>query len=108
MAWFAANCEPLVVTDWIIGETLTLLRSRGHSDKTYLWGEAAFSGELCIVHDLTPHDIRDSWDTFRTFADKDWSFTDCTSRAVMLRPGLTRAVSFDRHFRQFGTVAVLP
>ncbi len=72
------------------------------------FGEAAFSGLLCRIHRVTEADPADAWHTFRTFADKDWSLTDCASRAVMLRLGVTQAVSFDKHFRQFGSVAVLP
>jgi predicted nucleic acid-binding protein len=45
---------------------------------------------------------------FRRFADKDWSFTDCTSCVVMQKLGITTACSFDHHFRQFGTVSVVP
>ena len=40
--------------------------------------------------------------------DKEWSFTDCVSRAVIERLGITTAVAFDEHFRQFGTVIVVP
>ena len=45
---------------------------------------------------------------FRDYADKDWSFTDCTSKVVIDSLGITTAFSFDQHFRQFGTVTVVP
>ena len=57
---------------------------------------------------MTKTDVSDAWQTFRTFRDKRWSFTDCVSRAIMLRLGITQAFAFDHHFRQFGTVAVIP
>jgi predicted nucleic acid-binding protein len=44
---------------------------------------------------------------FQRFHDKEWSFTDCTSRVVMQRLGIQRAFAFDDHFRQFGTVTVV-
>lgn len=44
-----------------------------------------------------------AWTTFERFnTDKLWSFTDCTSFAVMQEFGLTEAFTFDRHFAQMG------
>jgi predicted nucleic acid-binding protein len=45
---------------------------------------------------------------YAEFADKDWSFTDCTSYAVIQQRRVTKAFSFDNHFRQFGIVQVCP
>jgi predicted nucleic acid-binding protein len=42
------------------------------------------------------------------YSDKGWSFTDCTSRIVMERMKISTAFAVDHHFRQFGTVTVLP
>jgi predicted nucleic acid-binding protein len=47
-------------------------------------------------------------DVILRYTDKGWSFTDCTSFVVMQRLGIRRAFSFDDHFRQFGTVTVVP
>jgi predicted nucleic acid-binding protein len=49
-----------------------------------------------------------AWETFERFADKDWSFTDCTSKVVIEQLGITHAFSFDHHFQQFGTVQLVP
>ncbi len=57
---------------------------------------------------LTPEDIGAAWQVFRQYEDKEWSFTDCTSKVVIEKLGLTHAFSFDHHFRQFGTVTVVP
>jgi predicted nucleic acid-binding protein len=35
-------------------------------------------------------------------ADKEYSYTDATSFAIMERLGIRRAFSFDRHFEQYG------
>jgi predicted nucleic acid-binding protein len=40
------------------------------------------------------------------FADKDFSFADAISLVVMQRLGIERAVTFDRHFSQYGLTAV--
>jgi hypothetical protein len=45
---------------------------------------------------------------FEQFGDKEWSFTDCTSKVIMERLGITHAFAFDRHFEEFGTVIRVP
>jgi len=67
-----------------------------------------FLAGLINIEYLTPQDIRDAWHVFERYLDKDWSFTDCTSKVVMERLGITTAFAFDQHFRQFGTVTVVP
>jgi predicted nucleic acid-binding protein len=108
VAWLAANREPLLTTDYVIDETLTLLLARGQKTRALTWGETAFDGKLATVHFLTPADIRDAWDVFRRFTDKGWSFTDCTSYVILARLGVSAAFSFDQHFRQFGITPVVP
>ena len=40
-------------------------------------------------------------------ADKEWSFVDCTSIAIMDRLSLTEALTANRHFQQAGFNALL-
>ena len=106
--WMLTNSEPLLTTDYIIDETLTLLRARGQKRKALEFGRLIFAGRLGRVHYLTPSEIAAAWDVFRTFADKEWSFSDCTSKVVLESLGIPTAFAFDQHFRQFGTVTVVP
>ncbi len=109
VAWRATNRQSLITTDYIIDETLTLLRSRGEPMRARAFGRLAFGSKPPFrLYYLTPDDIRAAWGVFERFADKEWSFTDCTSKVVIERLGLDRAFAFDQHFRQFGTVAVVP
>jgi predicted nucleic acid-binding protein len=108
IAWLAGNDEPLLTTDYIIDETLTLLRARGQRQRAREAGVSFFAGELAEVHYVTPAEVVAAWEVFRDYADKDWSFTDCTSKVVIESLGITAAFSFDQHFRQFGTVTVVP
>lgn len=106
--WFTANQEPLLTTDYVVDETLTLLRSRRQNPAALALGRQFFSGQLATIYYLTPADIRAAWQTFEQFADKEWSFTDCSSKVVMGQLGLAQAFAFDQHFQQFGTVQVVP
>ncbi len=102
-----SNTEPLVTSDYIYDELLTLFRSRGQMDRAKDWVAQVRQRRLDII-EITESDVRTATDVFFDFADKDWSFTDCTSRVVMERLGIPRAFAFDEHFRQFGTVTVVP
>ena len=106
--WRRANRERLITTDYILDETLTLLRARDQYDIALRFGLLAFGGRLADVHFLSPDTILEAWQVLQRFSDKGWSFTDCTSRVVMGRLGITAAFAFDNHFRQFGTVLVVP
>ncbi len=106
--WFKQNTEQLAVTDYIIDELLTLLRSRGAGIKAIELGEIFFETDDVVIHVLTGTDLRNSWRIYREYQDKEWSFTDCSSKYICEKYGITKAVSFDRHFRQFGSVTVLP
>ena len=106
--WLDANTQPLLTTDYIIDETLTLLKARGYGSLAIELGDGFFSGKLAHVVLISESDLKEAWSTFRQFRDKEWSFTDCASKAVMERLAITQAFSFDHHFRQFGPVAVVP
>lgn len=107
-AFLVANREPLLTTDYIIDETLTLLRARGERGRALSLGEQFFAGSLAEIHQLTADDLQSAWQVFHDYADKDWSFTDCASKAVIEQLGITTAFAFDKHFRQFGTLSVVP
>lgn len=107
-AWMARNRERLLTTDYILDETLTLLRARGQSHLAIALGAALFSGILAVLHYSTTDEIRLAWETFQQFHDKEWSFTDCLSKVVMERLKLREAFAFDQHFRQSATVSVVP
>jgi uncharacterized protein len=107
-AWIGENQETLVTTDYVLDETLTLLRVRHESERALAFGQQLFSGQLGDLYLLQEADLHEAWRVFRDFADKQWSFTDCTSKVTMERLGLEAAFAFDQHFRQFGNVQVVP
>ena len=106
--WLASNRSPLLTTDYVIDETLTLLRVRGERKRALLLGARFFHDDLAQIHKITNADLALAWETFEQFDDKDWSFTDCTSRVVMEQLNIKVAFAFDHHFKQFGTNQVVP
>jgi predicted nucleic acid-binding protein len=87
---------------------LTVLRLRNELQRALELGGPLLNGDLCDLEWVTEADVRSAWQVFSAYRDKQWSFTDCVSRAVMERLGITTAFAFDEHFRQFGTIAVVP
>ena len=98
----------LVTSDYVLGETLTLLRTRNEYQRAVLLGKdllAHISAELVY---LTPDEIAQTFIVFSTYRDKEWSFVDCSSLIVMRRMKITEAVSLDHHFRQMPGITVYP
>ncbi len=106
--WFEDNNQPLISTDYIVDEILTLLRARGENKKALRIGKLFFAGSLAEIYYLTEEDILHTWEIFNQFSDKDWSFTDCSSKYICEKFNITHALSFDKHFKQFGTVTIVP
>lgn len=106
--WQEGNKELLLTTDYIVDETLTLLRARGQTRRALELGALFFQGSLARVYYVSEGDIKQAWDVFRRYSDKEWSFTDCLSKVVMERLGVTVAFAFDHHFQQFGSIRVVP
>jgi predicted nucleic acid-binding protein len=57
---------------------------------------------------VTSSDVARAWQVYSTHRDKAWSVTDCVSKVVIERLGVEYAFAFDVHFRQFGTLTVVP
>jgi uncharacterized protein len=106
--WLSQNTQPLITTDYIVDETLTLLKARGQTLRAMALGEQFFRGTVATIYYLTEADILLSWQTFHQFSDKEWSFTDCTSKVLLDKLHLQQAFAFDHHFHQFGSVEVVP
>ena len=108
MNWLSKNTQPLLTTDFVLDETVTLLKARGHNHRALIFGQELFAGRAAALHYVTPEDIQDAWRVFDRFSDKEWSFTDCVSKVVMEKFHLTQALALDHHFRQFGSVQIVP
>jgi predicted nucleic acid-binding protein len=101
-----STSDDLITTDYIVDESLTLLRVRRRSVAALTLGEQFFSNALAEILHVTQADV--AWQVFRQFRDKEWSFTDCVSYVTLKKLHIKTAYSFDHHFHQFGTVNVLP
>lgn len=88
----------LVITNYIRAETHGLLVQRAGRQVALKFLE---DRSWAVVR-VEPEDEERALAILRQYSDKDFSFTDATSFAVMERLGISQAVSFDNHFRQYG------
>ncbi len=106
--WMRQNRQPLVTTDYVLDELFTLLKLRESHRVAVAAGAALLNQSVTHLEWVGEPDFRAAWEVFQQYSDKGWSFTDCTSRVVMQRLGVTHAFAFDRHFEEFGTVIRVP
>lgn len=97
----------LLTTNFVFDESVTLIRYRLGSGAARAFGERLLSGGAARMVAVTRRDETRAWEIFTRYRDKSFSYTDCTSFAVMQRLGIETAVAIDEDFRSFG-LACLP
>jgi hypothetical protein len=92
----------LITTDFVVAETLTLIRFRLGLAAAHAWWQQ-LDGSTRLRWERIENDrFERARHLFFQYRDKDLSFTDCTSFAIMRELRLTTVITTDRHFRQVG------
>jgi len=95
-------------TNLVVCETMNYLKARvSHAVAVRFWENLKKAGHITIVI-VTPALEESAFALFKRYADKGYSFTDCTSFAVMKALKLRKAFAFDRHFEQMEGFSRLP
>ena len=97
-----------VTTNFVFDETYTLILVRLGRRRAVAWGTSFKAGELVELVRVDEEHEAGAWQILVRFDDKDFSYTDATSFAVSESLGITRALSLDRHFGEYGRLEVLP
>jgi len=95
----------LVTTNFILDESYTLIRTRIHHSAAvefHYLVRALINDNYVKRVQVTPEIEQKAWEIFERYADKDFSYTDCTSFVTMQFFKITHAITDDRHFRQIG------
>ena len=102
--------EELLTSNFIMYETLTLLLSQAgylQAIRFYNILQVMIAAGVLRLHHVTGETEEEAWQIFRRFnVDKEWSFTDCTSKAIMEATRTTEVFTFDHHFDQMGFLCV--
>lgn len=98
--------QALVTTDFVVDETLTLIRVRLGLDAAEAWWEQVDGSPRLRWERIDSERFEKARHLFFQYRDRDFSFTDCTSFVIMREIRLTHVMTTDRHFRQMGFQAL--
>jgi predicted nucleic acid-binding protein len=96
-----------VTSNYILDEILTLLKTKLGLTIAISFGQKLWAQEVSALLRITEEDEERAWSVFRQYADKGFSFTDCTSFALMERLDINTVFAFDDHFVQYGKFLIL-
>lgn len=91
-----------VTTDYVVNETLTLVRMRLGLEAAETWWRQVDGSQRLQWEFISLARADKARELFFRYRDKDFSFTDCTSFVVMRELRLREALTTDRHFVQAG------
>lgn len=93
--------EELTTSNIVISEVFTILAMKFDKKLALQFGEEIHKKALSIIYiDNFYH--QKAWQIFQKVKDKDVSFFDCTSFAVMESLGIKKVFSFDVDFSEYG------
>lgn len=102
----ATAYRALCTSNYIVDETLTLLRLHCGHNVAVAFRKSLESSKVVSVLWVTEPLEKAAWNLFEKRSDKEYSFTDCTSFALMAAEAIQTAFTFDEHFSQEGYSAV--
>lgn len=91
----------LITSDYIFDETLSLLRYHTHYRVARTFGEH-FRQSRVVCEEISRQIRESAWQIFLDYEDQAFSFTDCTSFALMRMQHIQDVFTFDAHFQTMG------
>ena len=97
-----------VTSDYVIDEAITLSRVRINHHAASQLARDLHSEKAAKIIYVAPEYLPRALEIFTKFSDQDFSFTDCTSFAIMESLKVFEALAFDSHytFEKFGFIQV--
>jgi len=105
-AIWRAGIGALITTDLVLGETWTFLRRKAGHRQAKEFYQAASSLDSLTVRHADEDLIADAWRWLSRHDERDYSFVDATSFALMRRLRVKEALAFDGDFAAAGFVEV--
>ncbi len=97
----------LFTSNYVFAETYTALLVRVGRNEAIEWGKRFRIGKTIELIRADENVEQEAWSILESHTDKEWSYVDATSFALIERERLNGAFAFDRHFAQRG-LNVLP
>lgn len=96
------NHPPLVTTNFILAELLSLVTKRIGKKKGLELGEKIISSSVVQLVYLDEKTQVEAWQLYKKYKDKDFDFIDATSFIFCRKQGIREVLTLDRHFSQMG------
>jgi hypothetical protein len=107
VAWSLSVEEPLLLSEYVIWETINYFSMPVDRGKVHAWFEQINSESAYHLIHASPPLLQAAVDLHRRRPDQEWSLTDCASFVIMREHGVSRALAWDHHFEQAGYQALL-
>jgi uncharacterized protein len=91
-----------VFSDYIFDELITLLKSKKVPNQMISQiGDQILNSNIWKIVYVEELIFNHTWKMIKDYDDKDWSFTDTSSFALMNNMNILHYLSYDDHFEQF-------
>lgn len=98
----------LYTTRDCIVETVILIRRRAGYEQALTCGNDLWDSPVLEIIRSTLIQDQLAWEWFKKYSDKELSFVDCLSFAVMKEKRIQQAFTFDKNFEQVGFEPLQP
>ena len=105
--WFA-DSSALLCSNHVVGETWTYLRRRAGHAAAVAFLDAVERSSRIAVERIDEATEQEALDWLRRHDEREYSFVDATSFALMRRRRMPEALAFDGDFSAAGFVEVRP
>ena len=96
----------LCTTNFVLAESHALILARMGRDQAWNFLQATITGRTNVIR-AEEADERQARAIIEQYQDKEFSYCDAVSFAVMERLDIREAIAFDDHFRQYGQFTIL-
>ena len=96
----------LCTSNHVFAETYTALLVRVGRAEAIEWGRHFRAGSAIELLRVDEPVEEDAWALLESHADKQWSYVDATSFALIERENVRFAFAFDHHFTQRGLTVI--
>ena len=93
-------------SNYVIDEVITFLSSRRGHWAALKFIDFIFSSQIIAIHYIDEDIEHKSLSLFRRYSDKNFSFTDITTIALLEKLNINRLLSFDQEFKKLGYLLV--
>lgn len=97
-----AGVRQWVTTNFVLDETYTRIRRKVGPKVAVAFGEKIRSDSSVKIVTIEKKLEEKAWEIFKRYTDHPFSYTDCTSFALMLDQKITEAFAFDKDFKILG------